>query len=181
MTTSAQDIKIHAPHAVSFSCTEHWDGQFKWVGDALGTDCIIQDWYKDETRMFMRPFKNQGFENEDWFGFNKNVLAPCDCEITAVHENETTNKPGIMNPGRASSITFTNAEGVNILIAHVRDIQVVVGDQVKAGQVVAKVGNNGYSRNPHVHIAAWDKKEKPLQIQFNQKTIGLNSRVKITK
>ena len=173
---NAQDIKIHSPHAESYACTEHWDGQFKWIGDALGTDCIVQGWYKDGTKMFLRPFKNQGFENKDWFGFQKNVLAPCDCTISAIHINAKTNQPGVMNPGRASSITFKTQDKKSILIAHVQNVQVSVGEQVKAGQAVAKVGNNGYSRNPHVHIAAWDDQGVPLQIQFDQKTVGMASR-----
>ena len=37
-------IKIHAIHKETFACTEHWDGQFKYVGDALGTDCVIGAW-----------------------------------------------------------------------------------------------------------------------------------------
>ena len=60
----AQAIKIHAPHAETYACTEHWEGQFKWAGDALGTDCIIQGWYKDDTRLFLTPFKNQGFVSQ---------------------------------------------------------------------------------------------------------------------
>lgn len=175
-TVFANDIRIHAPHTQSFSCIEHWDGQFEWVGDALGTDCVIQGWYEDERRLFVRPYINQGFQNEDWYGFNKNVLAPCDCKVSKIHVNDVVNQPGIMTPGRASSITFVTADNVSILIAHVRDIAVAKGDSVKAGQVVAKVGNNGYSRNPHVHIAAWDSNQTPLQIQFDQKTISLDDR-----
>ena len=36
-----KSIKIHAIHKETFACTEHWGGQFKYAGDALGTDCVI--------------------------------------------------------------------------------------------------------------------------------------------
>ncbi|MCF6319512.1 MAG: peptidoglycan DD-metalloendopeptidase family protein [Proteobacteria bacterium] len=173
-------VKIHAPVAESFTCTEHWDGQFKYKGDALGVDCVVQEFYHSGERMFMRPFKNKGHENEDWFGFGKNVLAPCDCTIESIHINDITNKPGIMTPGRASSVTFKMSDGTKILIAHVANVTVSVGELVKAGSVVATVGNNGYSRNPHLHIGAWNEKQ-PLQIRFDQKTIGLKSRNKNVK
>ncbi len=172
-------IKIHAIHKESFACTEHWDGQFKFLGDALGTDCVIKGWYKDEKRMFQRSFSNDGFENEDWFGFNKPVLAPCDCVVEKIHNNPVTNQPGIMKPGRASSITFKTKDNNRILIAHVREISIEEGQQVKSGELVAKVGNNGYSRNPHIHIGAWDNDNKPLQIRFDQATIGLEFRQKM--
>ena len=35
-----------------------------------------------------------------------------------------------------------------------------------AGQVVARVGNNGYGRSPHIHIGAW-KGENPYQIRWD--------------
>jgi hypothetical protein len=178
---ASETIKIHAIHKESFACTEHWDGQFKHVGDALGKDCIIKDWYKDEQRLFMRSFKNNGFQNEDWFGFRKEVLAPCDCLVEKIHTNAVTNQPGIMTPGRASSITFKTADNSRILLAHVREISVKEGQQVKSGEVVARVGNNGYSRNPHIHIGAWDKGHKPLQIRFDQTTIGLKIRKEMKK
>ena len=171
-----QSIKIHAPHVESFACTEHWDGQFDWVGDALGTDCVIKKLFETEGRLFQKSYLNDGFKNQDWFGFEKNVLAPCDCIIESIHINEVVNKLGVMTPGRATSIIFKANDGDSILIAHLQDIIVKKGEAVSAGQVVAKVGNNGYSRNPHVHIGAWTKDKIPLQIQFDQKTLSLEFR-----
>lgn len=171
-----KSIEIHAIHKETFACTEHWDGQFKYAGDALGTDCVIGGWYEDDKRLFQRSFINSGFENEDWFGFKKNVLAPCDCTVTKIHLNPITNQPGVMTPGRASSITFKTKEGLSVLLAHVREIDVKEGETVKRGAIVAKVGNNGYSRNPHIHVGAWDKEGNPIQIQFDQSTLALLDR-----
>ena len=173
--TDSGVVKIHAPHDELFSCIEHWDGKFLHVGDALGTDCVIQQWHKDKDRMFLRPFRNRGYLNIHWFGYGKPVLSPCDCTVEAIHVNPKTNRPGIMKPGKASTITFKTADQTRILYAHVDDIVVKPGDVVKAGQAVAKVGNNGFSRNPHLHIAAW-RGETPLQIRFDQKTLQLKSR-----
>lgn len=53
-----------------------------------------------------------------------------------------------------------------MVYAHVREIKVEEGQQVKAGEVVARVGNNGNSRSPHVHVGAWQD-ETPLQIQVD--------------
>ncbi|RCW42433.1 M23 family metallopeptidase [Paenibacillus prosopidis] len=51
------------------------------------------------------------------------------------------------------------------------DLSVKEGDNVKAGDIVAKVGNNGYSRHPHIHVGAW-KGNIPLQIRFDLKSMG---------
>ncbi|NQZ07181.1 MAG: M23 family metallopeptidase [Algicola sp.] len=172
---AADSVKIHALHQESFACFEHWDGQFKSLGDALGSDCIIQEFIGESDRYFMRSYTSKGFENTDWFGYKKDVLAPCDCTIEKVHINPVTNKPGIMTPGRASSIVFKKPDNTRILLAHVVDVIVREGQKVKAGAKVAKVGNNGYSRSPHIHVAAW-KDKIPLQIQFDQKTLSLKKR-----
>ncbi len=175
LVSANNSVKVHALHEESFNCTEHWDGQFKYLGDALGTDCVIGELVEEENRMFMRSYSNRGFENTDWFGYQKNVLAPCDCIVEKIHINPTTNKPGIMIPGRASSITLANPDGTKILLAHVDAVTVKIGQKVTAGEKIAKVGNNGYSRNPHIHIAAWNG-DTPLQIQFDQKTLSLKAR-----
>ncbi|OME92288.1 M23 family metallopeptidase [Paenibacillus lautus] len=72
---------------------------------------------------------------------------------------------------RASSITFLRPDGVRVYYAHVMDIIVCEGDKVKAGDVIARVGNNGYARHPHIHIGAWND-EGPLQIRFDLKAMG---------
>ncbi|HSG53620.1 MAG TPA: M23 family metallopeptidase, partial [Rheinheimera sp.] len=84
--------------------------------------------------------------------------------------------PGIMTPGRASSITFKTTEGHSVLLAHLQGVIVKEGDTVKRGVAVAKVGNNGYSRNPHIHIGAWSAEGEPLQIRFDQSTLALSDR-----
>lgn len=168
-------VKIHAPVAESFSCSEHYDGQLKHLGDALGTDCIVVEMQTTDDRSFMTPFKNNGHKNEDWFGYGKKVLAPCNCTVTKVNINDVINKPGVMTPGRAAGIKFKKDDGTFIVIAHVADVIVKEGDIVEAGEVIASIGNNGYSRNPHLHIAAW-RKGVPLQIQFDQKTLALEYR-----
>ena len=163
-----ETILIHPIFNEVYACTEHWDGQFKYLGDALGSDCVIQEFVKTDGRLFLRAYKNKGYDNADWYGWQKQVLSPCDCIIEKIYINPKVNKPGIMNPGRATSIIFKMKDGTRITLAHLDKITIKSGDSVKKGQPIAKVGNNGYCRNPHVHIGAW-KGEKPLQIRFNQK------------
>ncbi len=166
-------ILIHAPFIETFSCTEHYAGQFKYPGDALGTDCAIGRLVEESGRKWLRQHENNGLNNEDWFGWRANILAPCNCTIEKVRLNLESTLPGILGKPPSSSITFKSEDGTHILFAHIADPLVEVGDEVRAGQVVASVGNNGYSRQPHLHIGAW-RAGVPLQIRFDQKTMGPN-------
>ncbi len=58
-----------------------------------------------------------------------------------------------------------------VSFAHIMDVCVQTGDIASSGDVIAKVGNNGYSRHPHIHIGAW-KNDIPLQIKFDLTKMG---------
>lgn len=47
--------------------------------------------------------------------------------------------------------------------------KVNVGDSVKAGQIIAEVGNTGWSEVPHLHFMVYpkDQENKTLNIRFN--------------
>lgn len=119
----------------------------------------------------MRKYKNDGLHNEDWYGWGADVLAPFDGIVESIHINPVTNAPGDFQHARASSIRFLGHDDVRVCFAHIMDLIVQEGDSVKAGDIVAKVGNNGYSRHPHIHVGAW-KGTSPLQIRFDLQAMG---------
>ena len=167
---SEEEIHTALAHPIYrgvYVCTEHWAGQLKALGDALGSDCIVQRLVEVKGRTWLRAHEGDGRRNADWFGWQRDVLSPCTCEVTQVHINPVVNQPGIMGQGRASSVILKREDGVMFVLAHIDKPKVQAGDQVVAGQALAQVGNNGYSRSPHIHIAAWQGKE-PLQIRFDQ-------------
>lgn len=160
-------VLIHPPFVESYGCSEHWQGQFSYLGDSLGADCTIGRLVEEQGRLWMRDYRNDGLENEDWYGYNADVLAPCDCTVARIRTNPVENQPGKLGEPPASAITFERSDGTFVLIAHVKDVRVAEGDSVAAGETVASVGNNGYSRQPHIHIGAW-RGETALQIRFDQ-------------
>ncbi|RKN75818.1 M23 family metallopeptidase [Paenibacillus ginsengarvi] len=167
MTTEIEFITIHPVHKHAFSVIEHPEGQYQHIGDALGCDCMIEKFVDG----FMRKYRSDGKQNEDWYGWDAEVLAPFDGIVESVYLNPVTNLVGEINPSRSSSITFLRNDGVRVFLGHVQNVLVTEGDSVKAGDLVARVGNNGYSRNPHVHIGAW-KDKTPLQIRFDAREMG---------
>jgi hypothetical protein len=174
-TAPAQNIEAvlaHAPVDAIFFCTEHFAGQFTEVGDALGSDCVVHRLVEVDGRFFSRAFASDGSRNEDWYGWNQPLLAPCDCEVVNIRINPVVNTPGKVGSPPASSATFRRSDGVHFVYAHIQDIVVRQGDKVQAGQPFAKIGNNGYGRTPHVHVGAW-RGAAPLQIRWDQRTMRL--------
>jgi len=171
---SEEQLEVVLAHPLfeeSYTCSEHWAGQFKYLGDALGADCVVQELIETDGKLFSRSYINNGYKNEDWIGWHKNILSPCNCEVTKININPVTNIPGVMGKGSATSITLKREDGVYFTLAHLDEIIVKQGERVEAGQKLAKVGNNGYCRNPHVHIGSW-KGKKANQIRFDQREVG---------
>jgi hypothetical protein len=79
--------------------------------------------------------------------------------VRLIHVNPVTNQPGVPGQGPSSFLLFqrlgdsTDAP-VQVGYVHVQDIRVAVDDTVRAGEVVARIGNNGISDAPHVHVGA---------------------------
>lgn len=38
---SIETVTIYPPFSADYACSEHWEGQLKYQGDALGTDCFV--------------------------------------------------------------------------------------------------------------------------------------------
>jgi murein DD-endopeptidase MepM/ murein hydrolase activator NlpD len=125
----------------------------------------------DRHRSFGRLYRTDGRRNEDWYSWGADVLSPGDGVVLALHANPKVNVPGTLGPPPAGFIMVRLNDGVIVLYAHVTDFAVAAGDHVKAGQVIAKVGNNGPSYAPHVHVGAF-KGVEPLQIRWDQRAMA---------
>ena len=171
-TAPIEQVTIHPLFKVHYSCSEHWEGQLPYPGDALGSDCIIFGGLPADGKSgFVRAFRTDGMTNEDWFGWGEAVLAPFDATVSKVNINAVVNKPGQLGKPPASYVIFKHADGTMVMVGHVAEVTVKEGDSVRAGQAFAKVGNNGYGRAPHIHVGAWRGKT-PLQIRFDLRAMG---------
>ncbi|MEO7564673.1 MAG: M23 family metallopeptidase [Sphingomicrobium sp.] len=166
-------VMIHPPVSGMFICGDHSAQESLGLGDALGTDCSVEDSIAQpgQARGFLRPYRTDGARNEDWFGWNVQVLAPFDAKVVKIYINPINNRPGTLGKSPASSIVFERSDGLRVLYAHVMAPTVRVGQMVKSGSPVAMLGNNGLSWSPHIHIGAW-KGDMPLQIRFDQIAMG---------
>ena len=126
---------------------------------------------REAVRSFGRLYRTDGKSNEDWYSWGVDVLAPFDGMVVGLLPNERVNEPGTKGRPPAGLIQFRRDDGVVVIYAHVADFKIALGDRVTAGQVVAKVGNNGPSYAPHVHVGAY-KGNVPFQIRWDQRAMA---------
>jgi hypothetical protein len=166
-------VLAHPVFDQGYACSEHGADSATWdLGDAFGTDCFIQKLDEVDGRSWERAYKGNGSRNEDWYGWRRDVLSPCKCEVVDIHVNTVTNSPGVMGKEPASIMKLKRADGIMFVVVHFDEPRVHVGDNLVEGQVIAQVGNNGLATQPHIHIGAY-KGSEPLQIRFDQRFMGM--------
>jgi hypothetical protein len=173
---------IHPPVAARFQCSEHALGAEDHVPDALGADCVVVRRTGGPDDNLNSLYSGDGIRNEDWHSWREPLLAPCDGRVVIVSINPETTQPGTFGPGRSSAILFRcgpddDSDPIQVALIHVREVVVAEADRVEAGDVVARIGNNGSSFNPHVHIGAFrgelfSDNAVPLQIRFDLAAMG---------
>ncbi len=163
-------VEVHPIFDRFCYANDHYDGELAELGDALGKDCMIAA-FLPEALDFARLYRGDGKRNEDWFSYDARVYAPISGRVTKIYINPVTNQPGVQNPSPASCMTIKAEDGLNVWVGHIQSPVVSEGEQVTEGQHLAYVGNNGYARNPHIHLGAY-RDGKPLAISFDPQKVG---------
>ncbi len=105
-------------------------------------------------------FKTDGSNNEDYFSFGLDILAPADGEVIEVVSGLRDNKPKELNNFNfiGNYVMIKHDESTFSILGHLkRDSTVVkVGQKVKAGNKLAECGNSGYTTDPHLHFHVQD-------------------------
>ena len=113
-----------------------------------------------------RPHRGEPLKNESYYGHDADALAVADGVVVGIRDSIPENIPG--GNSRAVTITFQNVSGNFVMLAiangryahyaHLRpgSLRVKVGDRVRRGAVLGKVGNSGNSSLPHLHFHVTD-------------------------
>jgi hypothetical protein len=120
------------------------------------------DWAKVENG---RIFDGDGSKVEQHYAFGEDVLAVADGTVVSIQDGKPETTPNVpMIPETkedygGNHVILEIAPNVFALYAHLQpgSLIVKVGDVVKAGAPLAKIGNTGPSMGPHLHFGLADK------------------------
>jgi murein DD-endopeptidase MepM/ murein hydrolase activator NlpD len=102
-----------------------------------------------------KTHQGEGNNNEDYYAFGQNVLAPCDGIVTDVIQGVRDNLPRSMNPYSAlgNVVVIQHRDREVSVLAHFKNGSITVkpGDKIKKGLILGLCGNSGNSSEPHIH------------------------------
>jgi len=111
-------------------------------------------------------------DNGSYFAYGIEVLAVADGRVVRAVDGVEENVPGELPP--RDQVTRETAGGNTVVLdlgaglyasyAHLRpgSVLVEVGDQVRRGEVIGRIGNSGNSTEPHLHFHVSDSPEPLL-------------------
>lgn len=136
-----------------------------------------------------KPFQDDYMKLENYYSYQKEILAPLEGYVVDIcNQFEDTkiekNRSIVCDckDVRGNYIILKHAHGEYSLIAHILkdSFQVKMGDLVKTGTVLARIGNSGNSNGPHIHFQVQNSmdfdKAKGIPIQFSGILITRNDK-----
>jgi len=121
--------------------------------------------------------QGQGLRNEDYYCFDKEIIAPCDGVVVFVCDDYQDNLPRAgydltdakNSGGNTVMLPPKNNSAIAIVFGHLKhkSIAVQVGQSIKRGAVIGRCGNSGTgSETSHLHMHA-EEKDKTLPMYFD--------------
>jgi hypothetical protein len=108
-----------------------------------------------------RTHRGDPHRNESYFAWNRSVRAVADGEVVDVCDRERDNPGyrGALSQCGVNRVVLRHPDGLYTAYLHLRQRStaqdVLLGSRVRAGQVIARVGNSGDSSEPHLHFLAF--------------------------
>ncbi|MDH4473136.1 MAG: urea transporter [Fluviicola sp.] len=164
---NAHLAKITLPFWGEWKVSQGYDGTITHLGEwSKALDFVIVN-HEDQTYEF------PGTSCEDFFCYNKPVLAPSDGYIFDIidHLDDNEINEVDMRNNWGNTLILNHQNGLFSQLSHLKkdSIKVRVGEFVKRGTVLATCGNSGRSPEPHVHFQLQltpNVGEKPIPYPF---------------
>ncbi len=145
-----QYTRLQLPFLGQWMVSQGYNGNLTHKGDwSKALDFIIVDEQ-------LKTYSNFGTQLEDFYCYNKPVLATANGFIYDVVDYIEDNKIGKINQSQnwGNTIIIKHSEGLYTKLSHLKQYsaKVKIGDYVKQGDVLASCGNSGRSPEPHLHF-----------------------------
>ena len=143
-------FRFYLPFIGDWMVSQGYEGSITHKGDwSKALDFVIVDHE-------LKTYSNRGTSLENYYCYNKPVLAPADGYVHEIADHINDNEVGDINREQnwGNTIIIYHLPGLFTKLSHLKknSFIVKVGDFVKKGQVLAFVGNSGRSPEPHLHF-----------------------------
>ena len=143
-------LPVYLPVIGDWTVSQGNDGEYTHIGEwSDAWDFIINNSNNSQ-------FKKSGDFVEDYYCYNKPVVATADGIVVELFDGIDDNIVGEVNTihNWGNSLVIKHSEYLYSQISHLKNgsFKVKKGDFVKKGEVLAKVGNSGRSPYPHLHF-----------------------------
>jgi urea transporter/murein DD-endopeptidase MepM/ murein hydrolase activator NlpD len=143
---------LHLPFWGEWKVSQGYNGKYTHKGEwNKAVDFVLFD----EMMSTHEFFSNQC---ENYYCYNKPIVAPADGLVADIVDNVEDNEPGRVNANQnwGNTIIIKHLNDLFTQMSHLRagSFKVRIGDLVKQGDMVASCGNSGRSPEPHLHIQA---------------------------
>ncbi len=152
MQRFANDLifKLQLPFWGEWSVSQGYDGGITHLGEwSKALDFVITD-------QEGKTYSGAGFEKEDYFAYDKPVIAPADGYVYQISNIIDDNNISDVNVKQnwGNTIVINHLNGLFTQISHLKkdSFKVNVGDYVTKGTLLAACGNSGRSPEPHIHF-----------------------------
>ncbi len=142
--------KVQLPFWGDWFVSQGYNGKITHLGEwGKALDFVIVDESKE-------TYQDLGTSRDDFYCYNKPVLAPMDGYIfniiNTIEENDISGVNTTDNWG--NTIVLNHLNGLFTQISHIKkdSFKVAIGDYVTKGTVLATCGNSGRSPEPHIHF-----------------------------
>lgn len=147
--------KVTLPFIGEWNVSQGYDGTITHLGDwSKALDFVIED--SEENTYFLPNKLNEAFGKENFYCYNKEILAPYDGYVYDIINSVEENDVGDMDTSNnwGNTIIINHLNGLYSQISHVKkdSFAVYVGQYVKKGAYLATCGNSGRSPEPHIHF-----------------------------
>lgn len=143
-------LPLNLPFMGAWAVSQAYDGDITHKGEwSEALDFVLKD-------IDNKTYELPGIRTEDYFCYNKPVLATADGYVQEVINYVDDNVIGQVNllQNWGNTIVIKHAANLYTKVSHLKknSAKVKAGDYVKQGDIIALCGNSGRSPEPHLHF-----------------------------